>query len=219
MLKLYGFGLSNYYNVVKLTLLEKGIEFTEIDTRPSASNGHLERSPMGKIPCLEIEDGRTLSESQVILDYIEETRPEPALYPADAFERAKVRELLRIIELYLELPARRLFPQAFFGQTVTDQTRREAGELISRGAAALARLGRFHPYIVGDVFTYGDISAVIHLPIVSRASKAVLGQDVLADIPELPAYLGRLRERPAVIRVLDDQNQAMAAFMRSGGGG
>lgn len=219
MLKLYGFGLSNYYNVVKLTLLEKGIEFTEVDTRPFASKDYLGRSPMGKVPCLEIEDGRTLSESQVILDYIEETRPEPALYPVDAFERAKVRELLRIIELYLELPARRLFPQAFFGQTVTEQTRSEAGELLLRGAAALARLGRFHPYIAGDVFTYGDISAVIHLPIVSRASKAVLGQDVLADIAELPAYLGRLRERPAVIRVVDDQNQAMAAFMRSGGGG
>lgn len=217
MLKLYGFALSNYYNVVKLALLEKGIEFTEVDMRPSASEGR--RSPMGKIPCLEIEDGRALSESQVILDYIEETRPEPALYPEDAFERAKVREMMRIIELYLELPARRLFPQAFFGQAVTEQTRAEAGELLSRGAAALASLGRFHPYIASDVFTYGDISAVIHLPIVSRASKAVLGQDVLANIAELSAYLGRIRERPAVIRVLEDQNQAMAAFMRPNSGG
>ena len=114
MYRLYGFSLSNYYNLVKLTLLEKGLPFEEVPVFPPPKPEFLQKSPLGKIPCLEIEAGRYLSESQVILDYLEDTHPEPALYPEDPYARAKVRELMRVMELYLELPARRLYAQAFF---------------------------------------------------------------------------------------------------------
>ena len=58
MYKLYGFRVSNYYNMVKLPLLEKGIDFEEVDTMPSADEDFLQKSPMGKVPCLEF-DGKT----------------------------------------------------------------------------------------------------------------------------------------------------------------
>src|SRR5690606_10371868 len=124
MLKLYGFPVSNYYNVVKAALLEKGMAFEEVQTQASGAPEYLAISPMGKVPCLETPQG-AFSESQVMLDYLEEAQPEPRLYPADAFARAKVRELLRVLELYLELPARRLYPEAFFGGSVSEQTKAE----------------------------------------------------------------------------------------------
>jgi len=57
MLKLHGFSISNYYNMAKIALLEKGIEFEEVDTQPSQENDYLSMSPMGKVPCLETDHG------------------------------------------------------------------------------------------------------------------------------------------------------------------
>src|SRR5262245_2654867 len=115
MIKLYGFALSNYFSMVKAVLLEKGIEFELVETRTSQESDYLAKSPMGKVPCIETEHG-FLSETQVILEYLEELKPEPALLPRDPFQRAKVRELARGLELYIELPARTCYGPVFFGR-------------------------------------------------------------------------------------------------------
>ena len=75
MPKLCGFPISNYFNKVRIAMLEKGLQF-ELDPncRPSQNPDLLARSPMGKVPFLEV-DGRTLSESQVICEYLEEAYP------------------------------------------------------------------------------------------------------------------------------------------------
>jgi glutathione S-transferase len=98
MLKLYGAPLSNYYNMVKTALIEKGVDFEAVLTPPSQEAAFLAQSPMGKIPCIETDKGY-LAESSAILDYLEETYPEPALLPADPYERAKVRELVQSLAL------------------------------------------------------------------------------------------------------------------------
>ena len=118
MLKLCGFSVSNYHNKVKLALLEKGIPFEEEVIYPSQDDGVKQSSPMGKVPFLRTPQG-VLTESQVLVEYLEETHPETPLYPDNAYARAKCRELILHIELYLELPARRLYPEAFFGRAVT----------------------------------------------------------------------------------------------------
>ncbi|MBC7212783.1 MAG: glutathione S-transferase, partial [Pseudomonas sp.] len=117
MLKLHGFAVSNYYNMVKLALLEKGVPFEEVPFFGGQLPQALAVSPRGKVPVLETEHG-FISETGVILDYIEQTQPGKALLPADAFGQAKVRELLREIELYIELPARTCYAEAFFGTAV-----------------------------------------------------------------------------------------------------
>ncbi|RYY93459.1 MAG: glutathione S-transferase, partial [Comamonadaceae bacterium] len=97
-LALHGFPISNYYNKVKLALLEKGIAFDEVPTRTgSTDEAVLAASPLAKIPFLKLEDGRSLCESQVILDWLEAAYPSPLL-PADPYEAAKVRELCTYID-------------------------------------------------------------------------------------------------------------------------
>lgn len=214
MLKLYGFSVSNYYNVVKAALLEKGMAFEEVQTQASSEPEFLARSPMGKVPCLETAQG-VFSESQVMLDYLEDVQPEPRLYPADAFARAKVRELLRVIELYLELPARRLYPEAFFGGSVSEQTKAEVRPALEKGVAALGRLASFSPYIAGDSYTAADIAAVIHLPLVRDVGKRIYGEELLAPLPGLRDYLQRIRERPALQRVFADYKASLESFMQS----
>jgi glutathione S-transferase len=98
MLRLHGFASSNYHNIVKLVLLEKRLEFEEITTYPPADEAYRAMNPTGKYPCLETEDGSLLGESKVILNYLEETYPAVPLLPADPLSRARVRELMEIVE-------------------------------------------------------------------------------------------------------------------------
>ena len=100
MLKLYGFTVSNYFNMVKMALLEKDIDFEFVDTKPTQEGDYLAKSPMGKVPCLETSEG-FISETDVIFDYLEDLGQGQALMPASAYEKAKVRELIKQLELYI----------------------------------------------------------------------------------------------------------------------
>jgi glutathione S-transferase len=203
MLKLCGFAVSNYYNKVKLALLEKGVEFQEELVWTDRSPGLMEKSPLGKVPYLETEQG-LLCESQVILEYIEEAYPQTPLYPSDPFEAAKVRELIQFIELHLELPARELYKQAFFGGQITDETKERIQKLLARNAKAFGKLAKFSPFIAGAQFTAADCVAANHLPLVSMASKAIYGEDVLAEYP-VRDYGKMIGERPSMQKVVADR--------------
>jgi glutathione S-transferase len=174
MLVLCGLPISNYYNKVKLALLEKGIPFDEQLTGTAGVGAHaaeaLRDSPLGKIPFIRTAHG-PLCESQAILDYLEAAHPKPPLLPADPFAAAKVRELATFIDLHLELVARELYPQAFFGGTVSAETIDRVRPRLVRNIAAFARLARFAPYVAGAEFSQADCSAWPHLPLVSMASR------------------------------------------------
>ena len=92
MLKLCGFRISNYHNKVRIALLEKGVPYEEDPScAPSQKEEFLSRSPIGKVPFLELDDGRRLAESEVIAEYLEEAYPQKPLLPKDPFERARSR--------------------------------------------------------------------------------------------------------------------------------
>ena len=143
MITLYGFTLSNYVSMLKMALIEKELEFDWVDVKPSQEIEYLAKSPMGKVPCIETEHG-FLSETNVILEYIEETGSGIKLMPTDSFERARVRELMKEIELYIELPARTAFAEAFFGGTVSDEVKETAKKNLKKGIACLKRNGNSH---------------------------------------------------------------------------
>jgi glutathione S-transferase len=201
MLKLCGFSASNYYNKVKLALLEKGVAFEEElawvgETDPAAS-------PLGKVPYFKTDEG-PISESTVMLEYLEARYPTPALLPSDPYQAAKTRELVRYIELHLELVARNLYPEAFFGGKVSDAAKEKVQQQLEKNVAAFAQLTRFAPYIGGDSFTLADCAAAVHLPLVSSATKIIYGRDFLADLP-VREYLGVLGQRASVNQINADR--------------
>jgi len=211
MLKLCGFAGSNYYNKVKCALLEKGVPFEEELVWTDRSPELIARSPLGKIPFIETGEG-ILCESQVIMDYIESAYPERPLIPADPFAAAKVRELITFIELHLELVARELYGEAFFGGKVSEEIKARTKKLLARNAKAFARLAKFSPYVAGAEFTMADCAALVHLPLVSMTSKAIYGEDVLADLP-VRDYIKMLGERPSVQRVNADRKANQEVMM------
>jgi glutathione S-transferase len=208
MITLYGLPLSNYYNKVKIVLLEKGVPFTEEPTRTrSTDDAVLNATPLGKIPFIRV-DGGTLCESQVIVDYLEARFPTPALVPADLLAAAKVRELCTFMELYIELVGRDLYGQAFFGGTASEGTQARVRQQLAKNLPAFLRLAKFSPYVAGEQFTLADASAYATLPTVAAATKAVLGEDLVAAAGiDWKAHARLLGERASVQRVNADRKR------------
>jgi glutathione S-transferase len=206
MIVLCGIPISNYFNKVKMALLEKNIPFTEeAVSTGSKDEAVLAASPLAKIPFIRTEQG-ALCESQAILEYLEAAYPNPPLLPSDPYAAAKVRELISFIDLHLELVAREIYPQAFFGGSVSQDLRDAVRKKLAKNIAGFKRLAKFSPYIAGDSFTQADCAAFASLQLIALASKAVYGEDLLlaAGIDYKP-YMKLVGERPSAQKVVADR--------------
>jgi len=216
MIKLHGFSSSNYYNVPKLALLEKGVAFEEVlsytGVGPKYKPEYLDKSPLGKVPALETSEG-FVSESRAILEYIERAHPLHSLLPATPFGIAKVQELSQFIELYFELVARRLIPNLFAGTEPDPAVLKDVESSLNKAAAALTKLSTFEQFAYGDQFTLADIAAILNLPIVRSVGLKFLGKDPLSEVPGLDAYCARMEERPHVKKIRVDAAADRPSFM------
>ena len=184
MIKLYGFRVSNYYNMLRWAMLEKGIEFEEVHTMPSQDPEYLAKSPMGKVPSIEV-DGTFLCETVVILDYLEDAFPATPLLPADPLARAKAREIMRVCELYIELSARRHYSHLFFGDEINETAVAEVKPVMEKGIRALNQLANFDPFITGSEFTFADIIVYQSFIYPANVAQAFYDWDIIADVKGL----------------------------------
>jgi maleylpyruvate isomerase len=97
MMKLYNYFRSSTSYRVRIALNLKGLDYNyrPVHLRKGEQRGaaYLALNPQGGVPALELDDGRVLTQSMAILEYLEETRPEPPLLPKDPSARARVRSL------------------------------------------------------------------------------------------------------------------------------
>lgn len=181
MITLYSAARCPYAARARIVLAEKGLEFELVEIDLSDRPGWLyEKNPTGRVPVIE-EDGWVLAESAVIMEYVEERYPEPALLPPDPADRAAVRLLI------------------FRDDELTDPyyaLRRGEDGAEERFDAALAKLDvRLYErgYLGGTDFGLADIALV---PWVLRA-RDMLGVD-FSGYPSLGAWLERVEDRPSV---------------------
>ena len=113
---------------------------------------------------------------------------------------------------FLELVAREVYGEAFFGGKVSDATKERCRKLLGKGVAGFAQLAKFSPYLAGDAFTLADCAAIVHLPLVASASKIIYGEDLLAALP-VRDYLKRMSERVTVQKVNVDRKASTEAMM------
>jgi RNA polymerase-associated protein len=171
----------------RIVLAEKGIEYEDIQIDLSDRPAWLyEKNPLGKVPVLE-EDTFVLPESAVIMEYLEERYPEPALLPSDPAERALAR-------LWLER-----FDDLLGGDYYAARRGDEGGRarLADRLDALDAALETTR-FLAGAEYTLADIG---YVPWILRA-RELLGVD-LDGRESLLAWVDRLLERPAVAAELD----------------
>ncbi len=163
----------------RIALAEKGLDYdaVEIDLsdRPAWLYG---KNPLGRVPVYEEDGGLVLPESVVIMEYLEERYPEPALWPADPAERALGR-------LWLERFDDRL------GDAYYAVRRGEPRELLDAKLDQLEGALEAQPYLSGREYGLADIG---YVPWILRA----LDRFDLELGPSLADWLERLLARPAI---------------------
>lgn len=211
MLKLYGFDVSNYYNMLKYAMALKGISYDAVKTYPNQSEDYLAVSPMGKVPALETEQG-VLVETSVIMEYLDSLSDEFPLYPSDPFEKSRVQELTKMVELYLELPARRCHSEVFFKVPVPEQTKKEVKRALLNGMQGLSRVASFSPYLAGDKLTAADIMFLYSADLASAVAGKLFDIDLLAQAPGAKALLEKLSSTPEAQAIAEARSAARDEF-------
>ena len=218
MITLHGFPFSNYHNIVKHTLLQKGVPFDEQLVYPGAPE-LVGKSPLGKVPAMTTENGTAISESSVIVEFLEDAYPDTPLYPVDADARALVRQLMKISELYLELPARRMLPAVLGNVEIAPETLVEIKSVLAKGAKAVADLASFGPYLCGAQLTLADIYMRYALSIPKMAGPSKLDWDVMEAVPGLLEWDAMMADTDIARRVDADLRDNTADFMAYISGG
>jgi glutathione S-transferase len=200
MIRLYDYPECLFAQKVKVVLAEKELEYetVAVDLRKGEQRQpeFLKLNPYGRVPVL-IDDEVVVYDSTIINEYLEDEYPHPALMPEDSAGRAKIR----LLEDFCD---NSFLPSASFvlielskaeGEQDAERLQRYRTEL-QRGLARLETQFGGKEYLVGE-YSIADIAFVPAVLILAR-----LGVDVDPRLRQVAAWIGRLRQRPAVASLL-----------------
>jgi glutathione S-transferase len=204
MLKLHHFDRSPFGWKARMVLAEKKVPYDAIvPENKSESPAFAKLNPFRLTPVLELEDGRTIYESTVVNEYLEEAYPQPAMLPRDPYERARIRMLEDTTDQYL-YPAIRDVRSARFEYAppflipkkpaeVDHKLLEEAKARVHEHLARLERELAGRTWFGGEIFSLAD--AALAPPLAS--SLPLLG--ILPDpkYPNIAAWVRRISERPS----------------------
>ncbi len=197
-MKLYSYWRSSASYRARIGLLHKGVtyQYVAVDLVRDGGEQHGEAyravNPMEQVPTLVLDDGRQIAQSLAILEYLEETIPEPHLLPADPYLRARARPLAELFNAGIQ-PLQNTFPLQQLKSRGVDQNE-WARLFIERGLGALSRsaeatAGRF---LVGDAPSIADVCLVPQLYNARRFGLDVASWPLLmrvdAACAELPPF-------------------------------
>jgi glutathione S-transferase len=130
------------------------------------------------------------------------------------FEKAKIKELIKITELYLELPARRCHSEVFFGQVANELTKKEVKRALCKGIEGLARCAHFSPYLAGRQATAADIVFLYSADLASAVAGKLFDIDLLDMAPGAKQLMATLNEREDVIKIAKGRKIANIEFKK-----
>jgi glutathione S-transferase len=212
MMELYGVELSPFVARARIALRIKGVECPLLPPPGGGTRSaeFLAINPIGKVPVLVTDDGLAIAESETVIDYLDDTYPEPPLLPADPAERARARNLVRTLEGYATPALYRLFGQ--LDPATCDEARviDECGRLAQGLALAAKFLGE-GPYAAGGTPGKADCLLAPTCLLATLIAGMVGQPDPVAAIPALADYVGRARDHAVIGGVLSETEAALAA--------
>lgn len=206
MLRLFHQPLSPFCRKVRLTLAEKRLEVELVEERYwEQTPEFLRRNPAGKVPVLRM-DGRMLTESQAICEYLDELQPEPPLMPRDPAARYEVRRLCAWFDdgFHREVTANLLYERMhkkLMGKGYPDSEKIKIGvRRIRFHLGYMAWLLEHRRWLAGNALTLADFAAAAHLSCLDYIN------DVHWDsVPTVKEWYATIKSRPSFRPLLADQ--------------
>ena len=206
MARLYHIAMSPYCRKVRLILAEKRIECELIEERYwERDPSFLRRNPAAKVPVLEI-DGKIMSESAAICEYLEEKYPNPSLMPVDIHQRYEVRRLVGWFDdkFHRDVTSKLVYERVtkkIMGHGYPDSKNvKDGAKKIKFHLDYIAWLLEQRSWLAGDVMSLADFAAAAHLSAL----------DYISDVDwhrskTLKDWYAKIKSRPAFRSILADQ--------------
>lgn len=188
---------------VMMFMVEKnitGIDLVTVDLNAQEHKGQAYRtkSPLAKVPALELDDGRVLTETRAICTYLEGLYPQPNLMGMDADERAFIEMADRRAELYLLAGIANTVRHTHPGLAPLEQPQfaefgQSQAQKVREIAAWFDHVLAQQPWIAGQRFTIADITAFCAI----EFARLMKFQPAREGMPALQAWRDRVAERPS----------------------
>lgn len=206
MSRLYHVPLSPFCRKIRLSLAEKKIEVELVEERYwEADPDFLRRNPAGKVPVIRL-DGKMMSESAAICEYLEETRPTPSLMPSDADGRYEVRRIVSWFDdkFHSEVTSKLLYERVnkkVTGQGYPDSKNVKAGaKAIKYHLDYMTWLLDHRRWLAGDQMSLADFAAAAHLSSLDYISDVDWNRSAVVK-----DWYAKIKSRPAFRSILADQ--------------
>jgi glutathione S-transferase len=197
MIKLYDFPMSPRARKARTVLAEKGLQYekvtVDITKQEQKKPEYLAINPYGKVPALQ-DNGTTVYESTIIMEYLNDKYPNPPLMPADAGQRARARVLMHLGDNAYDGALATIVGEVFFkpkgqaDQNVIAKAKQDLNACFERLERELGN----NDYLVG-AFTLADVCFATWAPLFTP-----LQVEVPSQCSKVNAWLNRLKERPSV---------------------
>ncbi len=199
---LHGYQYSVYLRIACLALVEKGVAYQRVEVNPFAAEvpaAYLAMHPFRRVPVL-VHDGFVLYETGAITRYVDESFPGPRLQPEAPRERARMTQIISIVDSYAYWPmVRQVFAHSVFRPRVGEPV--DPGEIArglegsTRALGALEALAAGGDFLIGTTLSLADL----HLaPMVAYFAAAPEARGVIADYPKLSTWWQAMRQRPSL---------------------
>ncbi len=198
LMKLIGSRTSPYVRKVRIVLAEKKIEYKFVEENVWDSSTRIQESnPLGKVPCLVMEDGGVIYDSRVIVEYLDTLTPVGKLIPASGRERAEVRTWEALADGTMDAASTARLEQTWPGRTEAQRSQawidRQFGKVSAALKAMSAGLGEA-PWMCSNHLSLADIAVGTALGYLEFRFPTLAWQ---ADYPNLARLYHKLEQRPS----------------------
>jgi glutathione S-transferase len=200
-MKLYSGPLSLFTAKVRVALAEKAVPYELISVPFSRARGYAPKlpemvaiNPKGQVPVL-VDGELAIYDSTLILEYLEERRPDPPLYPRDLASRARCRQLEAAADEILFPQVWELIAEVFYKP---DPAQRDAARVAGSRAAIAAQLADLDRGLADRDYLCGAFSVADIGYFLTMTFAASLGAAPAAELGNVAAWAGRMTNRPAV---------------------